>query len=158
MAGSEPPISTRELDRLWDWGLHEDELLVNRMSVSLLAQSILLVAAVGILTAANAGMADRIVEIVLDIVGLTITVSLWHVFTLHAAHIKVVGQFEPPFSRRHGACCPTDPATLGELYVADLDIPQFRAILTPWPACRGERLATREKGDQDAHSGASAGV
>jgi hypothetical protein len=90
VASSEPPMSTRELDRLWGWGLHEDELLVNRMSVSLLAQSILLVAAVGILTAANAGMADRIVEIVLDIVGLTITVSLWHVFTLHAAHIKIL--------------------------------------------------------------------
>jgi hypothetical protein len=43
-------VSTQEQERLWNWGLHEDELLVNRMSVALLAQSILLVAAVGILT------------------------------------------------------------------------------------------------------------
>ena len=82
--------SDRELDRLWEWGLHEDELLVNRMSVALLAQSILLVAAVGALTASSANTADRIVEIVLDIVGLVITASLWHVFRLHEGHIKIL--------------------------------------------------------------------
>jgi hypothetical protein len=87
---SQPGVSMHELDRLWNWGLHEDELLVNRMSVSLLAQSILLVASVGILTAAHAGTAGRIVEIILDVVGITITASLWHVFTLHADHIKIL--------------------------------------------------------------------
>lgn len=86
----ESRVRAHELDRLWEWGLHEDELLVNRMSVSLLAQSILLVAAVGILTASNPGMADRAIEIILDMAGITITVSLWHVFTLHADHIKIL--------------------------------------------------------------------
>jgi hypothetical protein len=27
----EPRVSAHELDRLWEWGLHEDELLVNRI-------------------------------------------------------------------------------------------------------------------------------
>jgi hypothetical protein len=90
VTGSQPGVSMNDLDRLWNWGLHEDELLVNRMSVSLLAQSILLVAAVGILTAAHAGTADQIVEIILDVAGIAITASLWHVFTLHAGHIKIL--------------------------------------------------------------------
>jgi hypothetical protein len=99
-SGMQPGDDAQELERLWTWGLHEDELLVNRMSVSLLAQSILLVAAVGILAVSSPDAAEKAVEIVLDLAGITITISLWHVFTLHADHIRLLSKVQRDRERR----------------------------------------------------------
>ena len=89
---SSPEVRAREVERLWAWGMHEDGLLVNRMSVCLLAESILLVSAVGILVAPSPGFGERLVQFVFDVVGIVITVALWHVFTLHADHIRLVSE------------------------------------------------------------------
>jgi hypothetical protein len=90
-SASGPEDRIRQVDRLWAWTLNEDGLLINRMSVSLLAQSILLAAAVGLLTISSPSISERAVQIVLDLVGIVITGALWHVFTLHAAHIRLIG-------------------------------------------------------------------
>jgi hypothetical protein len=66
----------------------------------------------------------------------------------------------PPGRRslQHPGRLPRNSPGLRLAGTSDLDIPQFRPILTPWPACAENVRRRRGRGSQDAHSGASARV
>lgn len=74
-------------DRLWAWGIHEDQMVANWIVVFALIESIL-VGAVVLMRSSND--AQLITTLLLECAGLMVTCLLWYVITLHHDFIKVV--------------------------------------------------------------------
>ncbi len=74
-------------DRLWAWGIHEDQMVANWIVVFALIESIL-VGAVVLMQSSND--AQLITTLLLECAGLMVTGLLWYVITLHHDFIKVV--------------------------------------------------------------------
>jgi hypothetical protein len=87
-----------ERSRLWNWATHEDDLLTTRVSVFLLAESILIaVTATVVNTFAGLHSARHIVRIevfalaiALDLAGLVLTLIFWYILTLNYRGLKVL--------------------------------------------------------------------
>jgi hypothetical protein len=87
-----------ELGRLWNWAIHEDNLLTTGVSLFLLAQSILIAVTVSLIdTFAGLHPAQHIVRvevfgsaIALDLAGLALTLIFWYHFTINIRGIKVL--------------------------------------------------------------------
>ena len=88
----EAQIGFTEIDRLWEWTRHQDDLLATRVSVFLLAQSILIaVTAALINTIANMKFGSAhpvrlevfVLVMVMSVAGLLLTLIFWYVFTLN---------------------------------------------------------------------------
>jgi hypothetical protein len=88
----EAQVGVAEIDRLWEWIRHQDDLLATRASVFLLAQSILIaVAAALINTIANMKYGSVhtvrlevfVLVMIMSVAGLLLAVIFWYVFTLN---------------------------------------------------------------------------
>jgi hypothetical protein len=95
---AEAKVESDDTDRLWDYFMHEDNLLASRVSVFLLAQSILIAVAASLVntlaglshsshSALRPGMFGLAAAIVLA--GLGLVVIFWYIFTLNFDNIGV---------------------------------------------------------------------
>jgi hypothetical protein len=90
--------SVQERDRLWAWGLHEDNLLSTRVSVFLLAQSILIaVTAAVINTFAGFRSSQHLLRaevfglaIALNLAGIALTLIFWYILGLNYRGVKIL--------------------------------------------------------------------
>lgn len=76
-------------DRLWQWGIHEDQMVANWIVVFALIESILVGAAV-LIQSKNLHDAQLVTVLLLECAGLSVTGLLWYVITLHHDFIKTI--------------------------------------------------------------------
>jgi len=91
--------SADDIDRLWQWFLHQDNLLATRVSVFLLAQSILIAVTASLINTVAGSSHDSRIPLLPEIFGLAIAINLagpaltlvfWYVFKLNYENIGVV--------------------------------------------------------------------
>lgn len=95
---AEDAKSNDERDRLWTWALHEDDLLGARVSVFLLAQSILIaVTAAVINTFAGFRPSQHLLRtevfglaIALNLAGIALTLIFWYILNLNYRGVKII--------------------------------------------------------------------
>jgi hypothetical protein len=87
---------TSDIDRLWDYFKHEDNLLATRVSVFLVAQSILIAVAASLANtltslsrSSNSALRSEMFGLTaaLAITGLSLTLISWYIFTLNFDNI-----------------------------------------------------------------------
>lgn len=89
-----------ERERLWRWLLHEDAILAARMSSFLLAQSILIAIAAGVISAlAGLPLSHRAVRaevfglsVALILAGVSLTLIFWYILNVNHSGIKVMAK------------------------------------------------------------------
>jgi hypothetical protein len=95
---TEPNAESSDIDRLWDYFKHEDNLLATRVSVFLLAQSILIAVTaslintvVGLSRSPHSALRPEIFGLTIAIIlaGLSLTLIFWYVFTLNFDNIGI---------------------------------------------------------------------
>jgi hypothetical protein len=95
---TEPKVGSDDTDRLWDFFMHEDNLLASRVSVFLLAQSILIAVAaslvntiVGLSHSSHSILRPEMFGLTAAIVlaGLGLVLIFWYVFTLNYDNIGI---------------------------------------------------------------------
>lgn len=77
-------------DRLWAWGIHEDQMVANWIVVFALIESILVGAAVLMQSSDRLHGAQLVTTLLLECAGLMVTGLLWYVITLHHDFIKII--------------------------------------------------------------------
>src|SRR5438105_3483791 len=92
----EPNTEFDEIDRLWDYFMHEDNLLATRVSVFLLAQSILIAVTASLINtvaglshSSHSALRPEIFGLTaaLILAGLGFTLIFWYVFALNFDNI-----------------------------------------------------------------------
>jgi hypothetical protein len=89
---TEPTVRMDDIDRLWDNYKHEDNILATRVSIFLVAQSVLIAVAASLINAAiglsrsqHPALRGEVFGLtaVLIIAGLGLTLVSWYIFTLN---------------------------------------------------------------------------
>lgn len=87
---SDDEIGSGDRDRLWSWGIHEDQMATNWIVVFALVETILVSTAID-LQSRTAFAGSRVaLSLLLNLTGLIITGLLWYVITLHHQFIRVI--------------------------------------------------------------------
>jgi hypothetical protein len=96
--GAQPDAKSNDIDRLWNYFTHEDDLLATRVSVFLLAQSILIAVSASLVNnlaehsrSSNLALQPEIfgLTVALIIAGIGLTLIFWYVFSLNYDNIGI---------------------------------------------------------------------